>query len=390
MSKVSSIVNSIKMSAVSSISIEASQKNWKDTISMAGGEPQFSPPAAVNDAFKEIVAKGFNKYSPFPGYTSLLEKIRAKLSDFNNIQVDLEQIYTVPGGSSALFTALMALIDRGDEVLIQDPCWEHYSEIINLLGGIPKKVKMVKDSNGHLRIDKNILEQSITSKTTVLLLNTPLNPTGSVLSIEEINEVVEVVEENDIHLIVDEEYEGFVFNPFQHISPASIYPKAITLYSFSKTFALTGLRIGYIVAPKDVISAVRKVSLYSFMYASSPSQYVAEAVLSEHHIDFAKKACDEMYNKSRFLSNSLQSIPGVVCEEAEAGLYVNPNFIKFGKTGNEMSRVLFEKYHLLSVPGEVAGANGANSIRLYVGLEQEILEEAVNRIESATKKFTFD
>jgi aspartate/methionine/tyrosine aminotransferase len=385
MATVSSVVEKLQMSAVSSISIRASQMNWNDIIPMAGGEPQFAPPKSVNKAFAEIVEKGYNKYSPFPGYSSLLEKIKLKLRDFNNIDVSEEQIYTVPGGSSALFTALMTLIDKGDEVLIQDPCWEHYPQIITLLGGVPKRFKMVKDKNGHLRVDKENLQKSITPKTKVILLNTPLNPTGSVLTLSEINEIVEVVEKHDLHLVVDEEYEGFVFEPNRHISPASVYPKAITLFSFSKTYALTGIRLGYIVAPKKIIDSVRKVSLYSFMYAPSPSQYVAEAVLSENHIEFAKKVCSEIYEKSRFLSSALRSIPGVICEDTEAGLYVTPNFSNFGVSGTEMSNILFEQYHLLSVPGEVAGENGKGTVRLFVGLDFKVLNEAVKRIEQAVK-----
>ncbi|KAF0824289.1 pyridoxal phosphate-dependent aminotransferase [Cytobacillus firmus] len=388
MAKVSTIVDSIQMSAVSSISIKASEKGWDDTIFMAGGEPQFSPPSSVNKAFSEIVEKGYNKYSPFAGYSSLLQKIKVKLRDFNNIHVNEEQIYTVPGGSSALFTALMTLIEKGDEVLIQDPCWEHYAQIINLLGGVAKKVKMVRNENGHLRVDREILEKSITDKTKVLLLNTPLNPTGSVLTTDEIKDIVEVVEKYDIHLVADEEYEGFVFDPYKHISPAAIYPKTITLFSFSKTYALTGIRLGYIVAPEDIINAIRKVSLYSFMYAPSPSQYVAEAVLSDNHIEFAKRACQEMFEKSRYLSKSLQSIPGVLCDDTESGLYVNPNFSNFRISGIEMSELLFERYHLLSVPGEVSGENGKGSVRLYVGLDQKVLEEAVKRIRSAVEQLS--
>ncbi|KJS17070.1 MAG: hypothetical protein VR78_06575 [Hoeflea sp. BRH_c9] len=372
-------IDALPLSAVSQIIQLANQAGWTDTLHLAGGEPRFDPPPKVLNAVTRANIEQWSKYSGFTGNADLLDAIVAKLKLINGIEATPENIIVTPGGSSALFTAIRAVIDHGSEVVLQDPCWEHYLSIVRLAGGTPKRFAM-KRSGGREVPDLESLESALTPKTKAILLNTPLNPSGSVLLREDILGILDVAERHDIWVIVDEEYEAFVFGANTHLSPAALSDRVITLQSFSKSFALTGIRLGYAVAPVAAVDAMRRVSLYTHMYPPSPSQAIAVRALSTDLAGYLEKVRQHYEDKMERLFAHLSQIEGVTCERPQGGVYLFPELPRMH--GRAASDVLINDYHLLCVPGEVAGSRGNNRVRFFIGVEDDVLDEAARRIRS--------
>ncbi|MBS0186134.1 MAG: pyridoxal phosphate-dependent aminotransferase [Proteobacteria bacterium] len=379
MKNLSSVVENLGDSAVSTIISKAAAAGWKDTLHLAGGEPNFPLFPGLIEKLVNFNKNMITKYSPFLGYENLLNLIQLKLKLLNRIDTPLEEIIVVPGGSSALFSSLSVVLNQGEEVLISNPCWEHYEKIIKLAGGISKSFNL-KYLNNRYEIDFQHLKHNITDKTKVILLNTPLNPLGSVLSISEIKELIDICEKHNLWLIVDEEYETFVYDNNQHISIRSLYDQAITLFSFSKSFALTGIRLGYITAPKKIITLLKRFGLYTYMFSSSPSQCIAISLLEDgSYVDYLLDVKKLYQDKMDFFFNLIKDIPNITCWRPEGGVYLFPQL----KTHeNNPADVLINKYHLLCVPGYVAGSCGNNHVRFFLGAEKEILSSAAERLKT--------
>lgn len=381
---VSLLVNDLEDSAVSSIISKAASAGWEDTIHLAGGEPKFPLYPNLLEKFINFDSDMISKYSPFLGYRELIELIRSKLESINKVKASFEEIIVVPGGSSALFSSLSVTINPGDEVLISNPCWEHYEKIIQLVRGIPKRFNL-SYSNGRYEIDIENLKKNITEKTKVLLLNTPLNPIGSVLKKTEIQEIVNVCEKYGLWLIIDEEYETFVYDKNVHTSVRSLYDQAITLFSFSKSFALTGIRLGYITAPQKIINLLRRFGLYTYMLPPSPSQCMAISLMQGgSYVNYLTDVQKLYQQKMMYFFDLLKEIPTIQCWRPEGGVYLFPRL----QTNQEDSaKILIEDYHLLCVPGNVSGSFGDNHVRFFLGADDTVLLAASQRLKEFMKKY---
>jgi aspartate/methionine/tyrosine aminotransferase len=383
--RVSSEIMELPLSAVSKILERASAAQWEDVLPLAGGEPRFEPPQAVNNGLSGDLLNYWSKYSPFRGFQDLLEAIAQKLATTNRIVVDEERIICVPGGSAALFAAIRAVTDQGSEIFVSDPCWEHYLAIIALAGAQPIRFRMAFD-RGRYTPDLDSLIHGMSSRTRAILVNTPLNPCGAVLNSEEIDALLNVAERYGLWIIVDEEYEAFIHGNNRHVSPASIDSShVITLQSFSKTFAMTGIRLAYVVAAREITDAVRRVCLYTHMYPPSPSQLIAKMLLSGDVASYMEQVRGYYEGKMLRLYNGLSSLPGISCWKPEGGVYLFPQVqLPFGKTAADE---LINKYHLLCVPGEVAGSMGSGHVRLFYGIADGQIDEAVNRIGDFVRQY---
>ncbi|MGC4853336.1 pyridoxal phosphate-dependent aminotransferase [Micromonospora sp. DT4] len=368
----------LPLSAVASIAEEAAAAGWTDVLPMAGGEPRFAPPPAALSALSSASVEAVTKYTPFRGTVPLLAGIQRKLSEVNDLSVDLSEIIALPGGAQALFSALSVLIgpDRREVVLI-DPCWEHYPRIAQAAGAEVRIVPTVREG-AHDRIDLDALRGAVTSRTAAVLLNTPLNPTGSVLTAAELREIGDVCGAARARLVVDEEYETFVYGPHQHVSARSVVPEAISLFSFSKSFALTGIRLGYICADPETVDAIKRFGLYTYMYSASPSMVMAAEMLRDDVRPYLKNARGEYEAKAADLSANLDALPGVSCVMPEGGVYVFPRIAQ--EEGSSVAMRLVRERHLLCVPGEAAGATGRGHVRLFIGLDDAQNREAVLRV----------
>ncbi len=384
MKDLSHLVKNIQDSAVSSIISKAASAGWQDTIHLAGGEPKFPLHNNLIEKLATYDKDKLTKYSHFLGYSELRSLLQTKLEKINNIKTSLEEIIVVPGGSSALYSSLFVTLNPGDEVLVSNPCWEHYEKIISLAGGVSKSFNL-KKVNKRYELDFEHLEASITNKTKVLLLNTPLNPLGSVLSQQEIKEIIRLCEKYGLWLIVDEEYETFIYDNNTHISIRSLYDQAITLFSFSKSFALTGIRLGYITAPKEVVNLLRRFGLYTYMYPPSPSQCIAIILLEDgSYIEYLAEIKALYQERMSCFFEAVIKIPNLNCWRPEGGVYLFP---KLETNQIDPANILINNYHLLCVPGKVAGTFGDDYVRFFLGTEKEILIEAAKRLKDFMGKY---
>jgi aspartate/methionine/tyrosine aminotransferase len=375
--RTSSLVEGLPFSAVSRILSQAAAQGWSDALPLAGGEPRFPFPHGAMETLRSSDEDALTKYSPFTGQSDLLSAIRSKLKLFNNIDAHEENIICVPGGSAAIYNALMAVVDPGSEVIVSDPCWEHYISTIRLCGANPVRFRMAFTGSRY-EVDMDSLRAAITPRTRAILLNTPLNPSGAVLRREEAEAILAEAHRHGIWVIVDEEYEAFLHDGNSLFSMGSIDPNVITLHSFSKTFALTGTRLGYVVAPARIIDLVRRVALYTHMYPPAPSQRMALGALSGDYMRYIEGVRAHYEGLMDRLYRQITAIPGVECWRPEGGVYLFPRLPRIDD--RPAGKVLIDDHHLLCVPGEVAGETGEGHVRLFYGVRPELLDEAARRI----------
>ncbi|MEV6978296.1 pyridoxal phosphate-dependent aminotransferase [Kitasatospora sp. NPDC093806] len=373
----------LPMSAVAGIAEKAAAAAWPDVLPLAGGEPRFDPPAEALAALRDADVWQLTKYSPFKGYPELLAGIQRKLAAVNGLEVGLDELITVPGGAAALFTVLGTLV-HGErrKVVLTDPCWEHYPNIVTAVGGRSELVGTVPEGP-HNRIDLDALARAVDGTTAAVLLNSPLNPTGSMLSAEEIEAVGAICARHGARLVVDEEYETFVYGDRRHVTARAVRPDAISLFSFSKSYALTGLRLGYVTAEPELVEAFKRFGLYSYMYPASPSQLMAAALVNADLTEYTERVRAEYEAKARRFSAALDALPGVECDMPEAGVYVFPRIAL--PDGSSAGQELIDHQHLLCVPGDVAGATGRGHVRFFLGVDDAVIDEAVARVAAWTK-----
>ena len=378
---VSDKIKKVKFSGIGEM-VKLANKIGGDMVRLEIGDVDYSPPECVKDALLKAVSDGNTHYPPFQGYSDLIESIAEKLKNENKLSVSPDNILVTSGGSMALFVALSSLINPGDEIIIQDPVWCHYPPMIELAGGIPKRVSLDSANNLELNIDD--LKAKITNRTKGILLNTPNNPTGAVMSRKSCEEVAEIAKEHDLFIVADEEYEKFVFGGNRHTNIGSIYDNTVTIQSISKTYAMSGFRIGYIVADPKLINEIGKMNLYSAMYASSISQRAALAAMNDSR-GFVESMVKEFEKRMNILVNGLNSIEGIKCEKSQGSVYAWPNIRKLGMNSIETAKFLVEKAKVVTVAGSEFGKNGEGYLRLSLGAPIKRIEEGVKRIKEAVE-----
>lgn len=377
--KVSERLSDLEDSAVSSILSRAAGQDWSDVLPLAGGEPRFKLPSSVARDFEDqqLLASKITKYSPFCGIEELLQRIKDKLQIINRIKCDVTDLIVVPGGSAGLSGALAAIVNPGDQVVVPDPCWEHYIQIIRLFGAEPVRFRMHFNGTRY-EPDFSDLRSKLGPRVAAVLVNTPLNPCGAVLSESECAELVAITQEFGVWLVSDEEYESFTYGKTRVASPRALSESVISVYSFSKSFSMTGIRLGYVVAPQSIVKLIRRYALYTYMYPPTPSQYMALAALQGSYVDYLDELRCEYERKAARLIDGLAKISGVSCWQPEGGVYLFPRMPV--DSDRELVEELISREHLLSVPGSVAGSLGRGHIRLFVGVADDLLDEAVVRL----------
>jgi aspartate/methionine/tyrosine aminotransferase len=370
----------LQLSALANCRSYAQRRGWTDVIPMAGAEIAFPAPPAVSTALERVVSDGFIRYGPVPGHADLLALLRDKLRRVNRIEASQEQVCCTPGSVSALHILLMVLIDPGDEVLIQDPCWDHFPEMIRLAGGRPKRFRMVGDGRGHFEPDFDHLQAQITPATRVALINTPLNPCGAVLRREEAHTLVEILDAHGIALISDEAYESFVFGDHVHFSPGEISPGAVTVHSFSKSFAVPGLRLASICAPPAINAAVRAACLYAHLVTSSVAQCVGLGILSSAYMSYVTAIRQCCTSRLAFLQRGLEASGLFRCRPLEGGLYLPATPLLADVAPSELTTRLFHDAHVIALPGATSGAMLDQDVCFFFGLEERVLAEGLERV----------
>jgi len=354
-----------------------------DIVSFALGEPDFDTPEHIKNAATEALRQGYTKYTSNYGILELRESIARKLKRENGISVDpRSEILVSAGAQEALYLVFQTFIDPGDEVIITDPCYHSYPRMIKLAGGEPVYVQL--DKREDYRLHTSEVERRITTKTKILLLNTPQNPTGCILDADDLEEIATLAERHDLLVVTDEVYEKLIYDA-THVSIASLpgmLERSITINGFSKAYAMTGWRIGYCAARKDLIQEMVKIHSYSVTSANSMTQKAAVAAL-EAPQDFIAKMMAEFRKRRDFVVKRLNEIDGVSSSTPQGAFYVFPDFSQFGKQSLELAEYLLKKARIITVPGIEYGPSNDFHLRLSFATSMERLDIGLNRLEEA-------
>ncbi|UFT99214.1 aminotransferase [Radiobacillus kanasensis] len=356
----------------------------ENVISLGVGEPDFVTPWNVIEASFHSLEQGYTAYTANAGMIELRMRISAYLKRKYQVEYDPEdQIIVTVGASQAIDLALRALIDPGDEVIVVEPSFVSYAPAVSLAGGIP--VKVDTDPAQDFKLEPYQLEQAITERTKAIILCSPNNPTGTVLSKEELTALAAVVEKHDLLVLSDEIYGELTYDD-SHTSFSEIpgmQERTILLSGFSKAFAMTGWRLGYATGPKEIIKAMTKIHQYTIMSAPTMAQHAAIEALdhSESSVQEMKKSYRQRRN---FVVKELREM-GLDCYLPGGAFYVFPSIQKTGLTSEEFAEELLQQQKVAVVPGNVFGRSGEGYIRCSYATSLKQLDEAMKRIRAFLK-----
>ncbi len=352
-----------------------------DVISLGVGEPDFQTPWQIRKAGITSLEKGKTKYTSNRGLQKLREEISKYLLRKYSIKYDPEEeILVTVGGSEAIDAAIRALINPGDEVIIPQPSYVCYEPMTRLAGGVP--VIIETKAEDEFKLTGKQLKEAITDKTKILILPYPCNPTGGVMEKKDLEEIAEVLKDTNIVVVSDEIYSELTFTKEGHVSPASIdsmFERTVTVNGFSKSFSMTGWRLGYACGPKELMAQITKIHQYAIMCAPTMSQYAACEALKE--CDDAVKNMKEEYNHRRRLITKGFNDIGLSCREPKGAFYVFPCIKSTGLSSEEFCERLLQEYHVAVVPGTAFGDSGEGFFRASYCYSTEHIKEALQRIE---------
>ena len=362
-----------------------------DIISLGAGEPDFDTPQHIKDAAIAALQEGFTKYTPAGGTDELKEAICEKLQRENGLRYQKENILVSCGGKHSFYNVAQAFIDEGDEVIIPAPYWVSYPPMVELAAGKPLIVTTSEEEG--FKLSPDALEKAITPKTKAVVINSPSNPTGSAYTREELMGLANVALKHKIYIISDEIYEKMVYDGFEHVSIASIGDevKALTiiLNGVSKTYSMTGWRIGYTAGPKELIGAMQRIQSQS---TSNPTSFAQKGALEALQGSQAEvSAMVEEYQRRRdLICDALTAIDGITCYKPQGAFYVFPNVGAYlGKEHNgeqitdtsQLTGYLLDEARVAVVPGVEFGAEGF--LRLSYPIAPEVITEGIARIKEA-------
>ena len=389
MSIISNSLNKIKPSPTIAVSQKARELRaaGKDVIGLGAGEPDFDTPNNIKNAAVRAIRAGETKYTAVDGTLALKKAIVKKFQKENNLKYSIDQITVGAGGKQVLYNAFMATLNKGDEVIIPAPFWVSYPDMVLLAGGKPKIVKC--DEKDGFKINAKNLRKAITKKTKWLILNSPSNPTGAGYTKNEIKKLSKVlIKHKKIHILSDDIYEHVKYDNFKFYTIAQI-PKlknrTLTMNGVSKSYAMTGWRIGYAAGPENIIKAIRKIQSQSTSNPSSISQAAAVEALNGTQ-KFIKKRANSFKARRNFVVNSLNNIKGISCLKPNGAFYVFPNCKKLLgnktklKTDTDFVKKLLEKSNVAVVQGSAFGLDGY--FRISYATSMQKLKIAMSRIKS--------
>ncbi|WP_312110143.1 pyridoxal phosphate-dependent aminotransferase [Brevibacillus reuszeri] len=348
-----------------------------DVIHLEVGEPNVNTPLHIREAAFAAMNEGFTHYTANAGLISLRSSIADHLKRQYEIQVNTDQIVVTAGAVNALVATVLSLVESGEEVLIPDPGWPNYEQIILSQESIPKRYKLLPDSGFVPDIAE--LEQVVTPKTKAIIINSPGNPTGGVLSEENIKELLAFASKHDLYVISDEVYDGIVFED-NHISPMSYDTegRVISVFGFSKNYAMTGWRVGYAVAPQQIAAVIAKVLEPLVSCASSVSQKAAEAAISSTQ-EFVHEM-REIYQARRDSAYKLLEEAGIKAYKPKGAFYMMIDLSGIETEEENLAIALVKESGVAVAPGTTFGSTTAHMIRISLATEDSQLLEGVKRI----------
>ena len=359
----------------------------KDTISLGVGEPDFDTPWHVRDEGIYSLEKGRTFYTSNAGLMELREEICRYLSRRMNLNYDSKsEVLVTVGGSEAIDIGLRAMIDEGDEVIIPQPSYVSYEPCAILAGAKPVIIELKNEND--FRLQPQELLDAITDKTKVLILPYPNNPTGAIMEESDLIKIAKICVEKDIFVMSDEIYAELTFGGRKHVSIASLpgmKERTIVINGFSKSYAMTGWRLGYACGPKEIIAQMTKIHQFAIMCAPTTSQYAAIEALKNGDED-VRIMCESYDQRRRFLIHELREM-GLPCFEARGAFYVFPCIKCTGMTSEEFATKLLEEEKVAVVPGTAFGDSGEGYLRISYAYSIDKIKVALERIARFVKKY---
>ena len=351
-----------------------------DIMDLGGGDPDFDTPEHIQKAAIQAMQSGFTHYVASSGIPQLRKAVAQKLARDNGVEADPDKgIIVTSGGKLALYATLTALINEGDEVILPEPAWVTYRPIIQLAGGTTVPLNLTA-ANG-FSLTAEMLKAVITPKTKAFLLNSPSNPTGKVLTREELETIAAAARENDLYVVTDEMYEKIIFDGRQHVSIASLpgmAERTLVLNGHSKAYAMTGWRLGYLAGPPALVKEIGKIQEQTATCAPSFVQIGGVAALEGPQEPVARMTA-EYERRRNFFVDMLNDIPHVSCFKPEGAFYAFPKF-DLGLDSIKVADMLLEKARVAGTPGSAFGAAGEDHVRFSFATSPEVLETAAKRI----------
>ena len=377
----------------STLAITAKAKELKaegiDVVGFGAGEPDFNTPENINEAAIAAIKSGFTKYTPASGTAELKKAVSRKFEEFNGLHYGTDQIVISNGGKHSLTNVFQAIMNPGDEVIIPAPYWLTYPEIVKLCDGVPVYVYGTKDSG--YKVTAKQIEDAITDKTKAVILNTPNNPTGMVYSEGELRAIADVAVKNDIYVVADEMYENLIYGDKKHVSIASlgeeIYKRTITCSGLSKSYSMTGWRIGYTGSSAEIAKLMGSIQSHQTSNPNSIAQKAALEALQGPQ-DAVAAMREEFDQRRKYMYERVSQMPLVDALEPEGAFYTFVDFtdvleksykgVRIG-TASRVAEILIEDYKVAVVPCQDFGFD--NFIRLSYAISMENIKKGLDRIE---------
>jgi aspartate aminotransferase len=378
-------IQKIQPSATLAINAKAIelQKSGVDILKFGTGEPDFDTPEHIKEAAKRALNEGFTKYTAATGMPELKEAVAEKFAKENGIEADPASVMISVGGKQVLFNIFMAILNPGDEVIIPSPYWVSYSDMVSVCGG---ECCFVDTTPNHMKLTAEMVEGAITPKTKALILNSPSNPTGMVIEESEIRLIAELAKKHRFYVISDEVYEHFLYDGKQHFSIASLpgmRDLVFTVNAVSKTYSMTGWRIGYVSGPVEIIKAMGNLQSHSTSNPCSIAQKAALEALTGDQSSVRQMA-EEFRKRRDFVYEAMNQIPGFKLVKPEGAFYAFPNVsgLYEGSIKNsfDLASFLLEKAEIAIVPGGAFGTEGDDYIRFSYASSMEDIERGLKKL----------
>jgi len=366
------------------LSIDSKAKAMKaegiDVCGFGAGEPDFDTPEHIKAACIAALEAGFTKYTPSAGLPELRQAIAEKLEADNQISYRPSQIVVSSGAKHSCYNAILATCQPGDEVLIPSPYWVSYPDMVRLAGAEPVIVQTTERNDWKMRASD--FENAMTPRTKMVILNSPGNPTGAVYTREELEGIVEVAAEEDIYILSDEIYEKLVYDDAKHVSVASLSPEAygltITVNGFSKAYAMTGWRLGYMAAPEAVAKAVDNIQSHSTSNPCSFAQKGAVAALKGDQQTLADMR-DEFSMRRDYMYDRITKIPNITAVKPQGAFYILVNISQLGLSSQNFADRLLSKANVAVVPGAAFGDD--RTVRLSYATSIDVIKKGLDRFQ---------
>lgn len=355
-----------------------------DVISLGVGEPDFVTPWNIREAAILSIEDGYTAYTPNAGLLELREEIANYVMEQFEVEYKPSEIIVSVGASSAIDNAIRALVDPGDEVIIVEPCFVSYAPTVSLASGVPIPVQALKEND--FKVLPEQIEAAITDKTKAIILSYPNNPTGSMLNKKELEAIAEVCIKHDLVVISDEIYAELSYDE-KFVSMAAIEgmrERTILVNGFSKAFAMTGWRLGFVCAPQEITDAMLKIHQYALMCASTMSQYAGIEALRNGREE-VDKMVDSYRRRRNYIVNSFNEM-GLTCHIPGGAFYAFPSIASTGLSSQEFAERLLKEESVAVVPGDVFGESGEGHIRCSYATSMEEIREAMKRIKHFISK----